>query len=60
MGLFSGRTNTNLRDNTNPGGARHAADESVTANQDAIKALMSTGRRPGLSIYKGRHRADRY
>lgn len=42
--------NGNLRDTSNPGGAKHAADRTVQPNLDAVRAL-----RP--SDYRGTHRA---
>jgi hypothetical protein len=58
MGFFSGSNNGdrqhhngNVRDESNPGGAKHAADRTVQPNVDAVRAL-----RP--SDYEGRHRSN--
>lgn len=56
MGLPSGNGdrqhhNGNVRDTSNPDGAKHAADRTVQPNLDAVKAL-----RP--SDYEGTHRAS--
>lgn len=53
MGLLSGKGdrqhhNGNVRDEKNPGGARHAADRTVQPNMDAVKALRPRS-------YQGKH-----
>ena len=56
MGLISGKGdrqhhNGNVRDTSNPDGARHAANRTVQPNLDAVRAQRPSG-------YEGRHRAE--
>ena len=38
--------NGNVRDTSNPGGDRHAADRTVQPNLDAVRALRPSGHEP--------------